>query len=84
MRRPGYSLLQELVLLNREARQDAVSCREFGAATDLLAESMIIDEAQAKADAIKATMVDVLADGRVTPDELPKLARVGRELGELT
>lgn len=60
MRRPSYSLLGELVLLNREARQEAIACREFGAATDLLAESMIAEEAVLHVTHLRRVLAEVI------------------------
>jgi hypothetical protein len=82
MRRPGYSLLGELVLLNREARKDAIATREFGAATDLLAESMIVEEAVLHVTHLRRVLGEVLVTVKC-PSVRVKLTHVDRGLAAL-
>jgi hypothetical protein len=82
MRRPGYSLLQELVLLNREARQDAIASREFGAATDLLAESMIVEEAVLHVTHLRAVLSEAIESVKCHHTRA-KLSHVHRGLAAL-
>lgn len=83
MRRPGYSLLQELVLLNREARRDAIASREFGASTDLLAESLIAEEAVLHVAHLRRVLGEVIISVKGHSNRA-KLIHVDRGLAALS
>lgn len=82
MARVRHSLLGELLLLNEEARRDAIATRELGAATDFLAGSLIAEESVLHVRHLRKTLGDVI-ESVTCHNTRAKLLHVERGLAAL-